>query len=421
MAGDMLVAHGSATRRGETIFGHNCQQPAGTRLRLLHCPRREFAIGENVQVQYLLLPQVRQTCAFLGGQPPGCWGVVQGVNEHRVAVGLGRWRSRWPAPPPYLTGTDLVRLTLERSHHAYQAVEVLTDLIRRYGQGDSGGTEDNLFLLADAAEAYAVEAAGRGWVVQEIHQVRAAGDLALIRQDWDHIAPGLAAEVIARGWYTADGSKLDFAGSLAAVRREDAALRRWGRLTRRLEEANGQIDRTFVRKLLGQHEEVVAGEARSGTNWCRHGRREGELRTVGSLVAELLPAPPLTCVWWAPGPPCLAVYFPLFLEAELPAAWTQELHGLPAAIWHNYRCWCETLEGEAEHRQAAGPLLASLQARFDQEAAEFLEEARLLLEQEQRDQVLRLANLLMQGHLERFEDALQEELLSVRRAVHSPR
>ena len=96
---------------------------------------------------------------------------------------------------PGLTGCDLVRLALERGPTARQALEALTSLIARHGQGSFAEADDNpdsAILIADAHEAFLVEASGTGWVCQEVREVRAASDVCTVRQDWDAIAPGLA-------------------------------------------------------------------------------------------------------------------------------------------------------------------------------------------------------------------------------------
>src|SRR5262249_24339319 len=244
MGCDMVVALGPATVDGLTLFGHNSGRPVGETQHLCLVPGRLFAPGEKVHTQFLELPQVRQTCSVLGSQPDRLWGYQHGVNEHGVAIGLTRLRSRLRCSQPSLLGADLVRLALERAHNARQAVALLTDLITRHGQGCFPGSgahladaeHDNAFLIADAREAFAVEAAGVHWVYQELKQVRAMSDVCTVRQDWDWISRGLATHAIEQGWWPADGTKLDFAGTVTQTREGHAAgLRRWGRATLLLE------------------------------------------------------------------------------------------------------------------------------------------------------------------------------------------
>jgi secernin len=414
MAGDMVVALGRAAGGG-AVFGHNSHRPAGEFQRLVRLPAREAPAGEAVQAQHVRLPQARQTCAVLGSQPAGCWGLQHGVNEHRVAAGCSSWHGLLSCPRPGLTGADLTRLALERGRSARQAVDVLTDLIARHGQGRGGaaGEADAAFLVADPAEAFAVEAAGSAWVVQEVREARAAGDVGIIRQDWDRIAPGLAEEVIGRGWYQADGSKLDFAGSLCASPvGEASALRRWGRATVLLERESGRVNAAFVRRLLADHyrgtrfETDPARGPAEPVALCRHGGGRGQLLTGASLVAELSGGPDdLPLAWCAFGPPCVSVYFPVFVEAELPAALNGDVRTQPpGGVWRLGQRLRDRLGREPRRWEAARTRMGQLQARFDQETADFAAEAAALAREGRRDEARRLAGLLTHSHVERFED-----------------
>src|SRR5437667_8958052 len=131
MGCDTVAALGRATVDGHTLFAHNSDRPLRECQALTRLPRREYSPGEKVRMQEVELPQVRQTATVLGSRPEGCWGFTHGVNEHAVAVATTSMRTKLAANDPGLLGTDLVRLTLERSDSARQAVDHLTDLIDR--------------------------------------------------------------------------------------------------------------------------------------------------------------------------------------------------------------------------------------------------------------------------------------------------
>ena len=106
------------------------------------------------------------------------WGYEHGFNEYQVAIGEeALWSKISEFQEPKLLGTDLVRLGLERSKTAVEAVDVITALITRYGQGtfkiDEGapcvaGIYDNGFIVADPIEAYVIETAGHEWAVKKV-------------------------------------------------------------------------------------------------------------------------------------------------------------------------------------------------------------------------------------------------------------
>jgi dipeptidase len=411
MGGDLVVALGRATVDGHTLFGHNSEQAAHACPSLQLVRGRSFVFGEKVQTSSLELPQARVTYTILGSRPHGAWGLQHGVNEHGVAAGRVPLGTRVAGTGPGLRGTDLVRLALERSQTARQAVDLLTDLVSRHGQAPEYGADGNAFLVADGGAAFVVEAAGRYWVFQEVCEVRALGALGTVRQDWNRIAPGLSEHAIASGWWPADGSKLDFAGAVSPVPPEEdspaaAALHRWGRATLLLGEQNGHIDTAFMRRVLSDH---PAGDDQPGdaeeVSLCRHpgaGRRDEA--TSASLVVSLgaeegrLPA-----AWCAFGPPCLSVYFPVFLDGDLPAAFSRSS---PEPCADSF--WWRLRAGPAAERPGlrdeAREALGRLQARFDQDAEEFAVEGAALGQRGEHAELQRQATLFTQHCLERFEE-----------------
>ena len=92
--------------------------------------------GASLRTQYLTLPD-DGAAALLGSRPTWLWGLEHGVNEHGVAAGNERiWTVDDPrAMPPALIGMDLVRLALERSRTADDALAVLTTLLEEQRPG----------------------------------------------------------------------------------------------------------------------------------------------------------------------------------------------------------------------------------------------------------------------------------------------
>ncbi len=418
MGCDMIVALGQATVNGHTLFGLNSHRPPRQSQALRRLPGRAFALGETVRTQHLVLPQARHTFTVLGSQPWQTWGYQHGLNEHQVAIGCGSWQSKLECDQPGLSGPELVRLTLERSRSACQALDLLTDLIARHGQGRfpscPAETSDHVFLIADPQEAFAVEAAGSFWALHKCQDIRAMSDLGLVRQDWQRLAPGLAKRVISSGWWGDDGSKLDFAGSLhVPVAGDTLAWKRWGRATRLLEEQNGHIDAHFVRRVLRDHFEGTATEvdpldpAEGILPLCQHGGRS-RWTTVASCGAELIGRPDQAALaWCAFGPPCCSVFFPIFLDGELPEAFVQgDAVCSPDSLWWRFQHLLELLGRNPGRWALVHDCLDTLQTRFDQEAEEFGSEAAELKRTPNLDKLRRLASLLMQNHLELFEAEL---------------
>jgi dipeptidase len=389
----------------------------GESQRLFQGRARSHAPDEKIRAQWIDLPQARQTFAVLGQQSARLWGFNHGVNEHGVAIGHVSHRSRLANTRAGLTATDLVRLGLERARTARQAVDVIAELVERYGQGafpdcPPEAAQDASLLIADAQEAFALECAGRYWVLQEVQEVRAASNLALIRQDWNRIAPGLSSHAIGQGWWPGDGSKLDFAAAVSDNPvGEASALRRWGRLTLLLQEQSGHIDTAFLRRILSDHYEGMHSEVDPlrpdgrPTPICQHPTRAGGQATAASCVIELGgQADDPSIAWCAFGPPCSSVYFPLLLDGELPAPLTDfQVESGVESLWRRVWRLSERLRQGPELWGQVHSSFSILQARIDQETDEFLEEMRTLRQRDELTSLHRLASFFMQHHLEQFE------------------
>jgi hypothetical protein len=335
------------------------------------------------------VPQVRQTFTVLGLGPRGRWGLSHGINEHQVAMGMATWSSRDGGCQPGLHGDELVRLTLERSHSAHHAQEVLTDLVTRHGQGpeDAEG-HDHIFLIADHQETVLVEAAGSYWAASECQEVRAVSDTAMIRQDWQRLAPGLVKHATEQGWWRDDGSKLDFSGCLGTNPGSRApALKRWGRATMLLEQQNGNINPWLLRRLLGEHFESTLRRAVPGKN--------DVLPTLGNTFVTVLSAEPeaVAMAWCSFGSPSQAVFFPVFLDGELPAFFAED-----NVVGDGFL----RLPGPLDKALSDREELDQWQARVDQQAEDFRLQARLLKKQGNLSQLQRQATLFMAKMLDGF-------------------
>jgi len=412
MGCDMVVALGRAAVDGQTLFGQNSGRPIGEKQVLCRTSGREFAPGEKIRTQYLEVLQPRKTVAVLATRPDGWWGYCNGVNEHGVVMGCATLQNKISCSEPGLTGGDLVRLALERCHSARHGVDLLGELIERHGQSCQTGScypagGDNGFLVADGAEAFAVETAGHHWVYQE---VRAVSNVCLIHQDWDRISPGLASFAIAQGWWPRDGRKLDFAATCSDFAVGQASgLRRWGRSTLLLEQQNGHIDAPFLRRVLSDHYEGTHFEVDPNTPCagpvplCQHGNGPRIAWTGFSTVVQIgAKSFRLPIVWYAFGPPCVNVYFPLFLEGELPQHYVLgniliRMNGLEQKFRNDPERWDSLQDG-----------LGRLQVRFDHEAEEFALEGASLKKQGCNFELQRLAGTFMQHTLEQFELFLEE-------------
>lgn len=127
-------------------------------------------IGNELPVLEQVLKEeglvVSNTCGALVSRPEWLWGAEIGVNDHGVAIGNEGVFSRRGETEGVLLGMDILRLALHRSKSADEAVSVILDLVRRYGQGGDGGFRhplhySNSYTVQDAEELWVIETSRR--------------------------------------------------------------------------------------------------------------------------------------------------------------------------------------------------------------------------------------------------------------------
>ncbi len=187
-----------------TLFAKNSDRPvAETHVVEGYGPR---PAGGEVRTQYLSLPD-EGAVRLVGSRPGWLWGFEHGINEHRVAIGNEKvWTVDDPhAAPPALLGMDLVRLGLERARDADQALDVVTTLLERHGQGGSGeesGTEPywSSFLIADPRSAWILETSGTTWVAAPVEGGGAISNRVSIGTEWTRSSVGVEAGADFQRW-----------------------------------------------------------------------------------------------------------------------------------------------------------------------------------------------------------------------------
>jgi secernin len=141
-------------------------------------PRRTHAPGARLQCTWIEIPQVRETQAVLLSRPYWMWGAEMGTNEHGVTIGNEAVFTRQRYAKTGLTGMDLLRLALERSCSAAEAVQTIVTQLEAFGQGGvcslarRGFTYHNSFIVADPRQAFVLETAGRLHAVEPIQGAR---------------------------------------------------------------------------------------------------------------------------------------------------------------------------------------------------------------------------------------------------------
>ena len=129
------------------LFAKNSDRDANEAQLLEWVPGSGHSAGERVRCTWIEIPQVARTNAVLLSRPFWMWGAEMGTNEHGVTIGNEAVFTDQPYAKTGLTGMDLLRLALERSETATDAVETIVDLLDAHGQGGGCGHENRLSLI----------------------------------------------------------------------------------------------------------------------------------------------------------------------------------------------------------------------------------------------------------------------------------
>lgn len=345
---DTWVALRDATLSGNVIFGKNSDRPVFDCQPLVFYPRQTWPPGSMIQLEYRELPQVEVTFATLGASPYWCWGYEAGINEYSVVIGneaiptktfreLADRYKQGKETALGLLGMDLIRLTLERSRSARQAVDVMSTLIEVYGQFGSGvptkahdiGSYDGSFIIADPDEAWVLEAVGQRWVARRIAQgTTSISNEPMTRMTWDMGSHDLIDYAIDRGWWSANlRSSFDFARAYIddGVPRQVSHLRVM-RSRQLLREREGEITPQWMKRIARDHYEdtFLQGPYFDAADpdfhsLCMHASAaDFTWGNTASSCVIILPKSTgeLPVFWWTPGPPCNGCYIPFFVHGS---------------------------------------------------------------------------------------------------------
>src|SRR6476620_4947762 len=135
---DSMIAVKSDTADGVAIFAKNSDRPPNEGQFIKYIPAEDHPKGKTVKCTYIEIPQVAHTNAVLLSKPYWIWGAEMGVNDQNVVIGNEAVFPKVPVEKnTRLIGMDLLRLGLERGSTALEALQVMIDLLERFGQGGS--------------------------------------------------------------------------------------------------------------------------------------------------------------------------------------------------------------------------------------------------------------------------------------------
>lgn len=259
---------------------------------------------KTVKTTYIEVDQVKETLGFILSRPTWLWGGEMGVNECGVCIGNEAVFTKGKYDDIGLTGMDMVRLALERSGNAKEALECVIGLLEKYGQGGNCGFDheflyDNSFLIMDRNEIYILETAGKEWVFKKVEQGAISNRLS-IETDGDVYSEG----------------SCDFAKKhLEPVYSHFSQSKQRKSMCQCAVENAETLEDMF--KAMRQHadEENPMCKASVGSPCMHYGGLVGD-HTTQSMAVELLPNGQMKI--WTTGQslPCVSIYKPFLFGNE---------------------------------------------------------------------------------------------------------
>ncbi len=322
---DTFVVLPEYTQDGSIIFGKNSDRDVNEPHYVEIIPEREFPAGSNVDCTYVTIPQVEKTYRVLLCRPVWIWGAEMGVNEWGVVIGNEAIFSKIKAnEEPGLIGMDYLRLALERSQSALDAVNVITGLLEIYNQSGNCGFSHpfyyhNSFLIADRKEAWKLETIDRVWAAKRIEKHGSISNCLTIGSDWDLASDNMIPYAIDHKLYKKNIS-FNFSDVFSdwLYTRFSNARGRKTCTSQQIRDTQGQFKVFDAFQILrthhGEDQKFSPGKSSMSSDVCMHAGY-GPIRvsqTTGSLVTRSKSG--VEDIWLtASAAPCLSLFLPLGL------------------------------------------------------------------------------------------------------------
>ena len=320
---DTIVINSRCSEYGQNILAKNSDRPTGEPQPLCFYEAKEYPEGAILRTTYLDIPQVRKTYAVVGSRPYWIWGFEMGYNEKGLIIGNeAEWSRMEAEAEDGLLGMDLLRLGLERAATAREAIEVITELLKKYGQKASASKlitryYENSFILADRSECWVLETAGREWVAREIKDMQGISNCYSIGKEFDMASENLVNIARERRWLS-PGEEFDFAKAYTGhVPNLSGGTQRYRRSNKLLAQNKIHSFPTLAAILRDHHEDELIAPRFGATSaifvsLCMHFCDWGNSETSASLLARYDDDLGVIARY-APAQACLSAYIPVYM------------------------------------------------------------------------------------------------------------
>jgi len=321
-----------------TIFAKNSDRHPNEPQAMLYFPPAKPE-EDFVKATYIKVKQVGQTNGILLSKPSWIWGGEMGINDKGVAIGNEAVFTRESVKEKSLLGMDMLRLALERTSSAQEAMSVIIDLLDEYGQGGNAAYHGELnyhnsFLIVDNDESWLLETAGKYWVAKRIEDFCTISNNLSIGNDFDLIHPDAINHAVEKHWCKSEDD-FEFAKAFSdKIYTYFSGAKKRKEITEEfIRDETPEINPATVMKLLKNHQYDKDIKRGSMKNICMHGGGLISNQTTASMICEIGKKTTI----WATGTsaPCISTYKPIwFTDAGTTLPYSNEPEGF--AYWRQW-------------------------------------------------------------------------------------
>ena len=336
-----VIVGKNATADGSVLLGHN--EDWGEYLMPLRWnPGERHEPGETLKLRDgQVIPQVAETFAFI-------WPAAEcnGINELQVAIAddTGSCRKELFQNERGIDLEEFVRLALQRSRTAKEAVLTMGGLIERYGYRSHNGLDGDIVCIADPGEGWWMEVTIGGlWVAQRVpddafvvlaNRFR-IGEVDLKDSSLFLACPNLIDYAKHKGWYDPAQGSFNFQRAYGTAEDGRAAYNtrrewrgNWLLSGSKFREEENPLTVVPGKKLTPRDIMALLRDHYEGTEYdLTNGYEKGSphhtterticrMATDATSVAHLrgwLPPEIGGVLWLSVGTPCSSVYIPYYL------------------------------------------------------------------------------------------------------------
>ena len=364
---DTFVALPSVTRDRTVLFAKSADCEVNEANAIVRIPRKKHVKGESIRVTHLVIPQAEETYEIFLTKAFWTYGCEIGVNEYGLAMGEEAvFTTEMAEEKDGLIGPDLMRLGLERARNCQEAIEIMTGLLEKYGQGGSAELKgnshfDSSFLMSDTSEAYILETAGRKWATRKVEDFDSISNMLGISTNWT----ACSVEGTKANWAKTFGLP-EVPPTLGSPDRQCITYDK-------LKESAGKITASSMFNIMRHHNDGYdPATADAQRNICMHaGPQENRWwQADGVMVTDVGEHGVLIWVTGTSGN-CVSIFKPVFMGIDLP----DSIGPLPTEHFDPRSLWWKH---ELLHRRAMADfdhLVPEIRKDFDALENEFLLES----------------------------------------------